>query len=222
MDPGKFIVLEGIDGAGTSTQAELLANWMKERQLPVHLTREPSGGRIGQVIREWLSEPDSSARVGAPAPLSSAAPPMALAQLRDHALALLFAADRLDHLAREIEPQLAQGVHVISDRYILSSLAYQSLACDRDWVAEINREARPADFTILLDLPAAQAMKRVAKRDTKRELFEKIEVQEKVRKLYLDAVRRLSDEQAVVVLDGSKAVEAVFQAIIKNVEPMLK
>jgi dTMP kinase len=216
MDPGKFIVLEGIDGAGTTTQAELLANWMRERKLPVHLTREPSGGRIGRVIREWLSEPDSNARLG------SAAPPMALAQLRDHALALLFAADRLDHLAREVESQLAQGVHVVSDRYILSSLAYQSLACDREWVAEINREARPADITILLDLPAAQAMKRVAKRDTKRELFEKIEVQEKVRKLYLDAVRRLSDEQAVVVLDGSKAVEAVFQAIIKNVEPMLK
>ena len=117
MDPGKFIVLEGIDGAGTSTQAELLANWMKERQLPVHLTREPSGGRIGQVIREWLSEPDSSARVGAPAPLSSAAPPMALAQLRDHALALLFAADRLDHLARELRlRQVARQRSFADDR----------------------------------------------------------------------------------------------------------
>jgi len=210
MEPGKFIVLEGIDGAGTSTQAELLANWMRERKLPVHLTREPSTGRIGQVIREWLAEP-ADLRVGAPATL-----------LRHHALALLFAADRLDHLAREVEPQLAQGVHVVSDRYLLSSLAYQSLACDRDWVAEINREARPADLTILLDLPAEQAMKRVVSRERKPELFEKLEVQEKVRKLYLETVRQLSSDQAVVVLDGGKGIEEVFQALVKTVEPVFK
>jgi len=217
MESGKFIVLEGIDGAGTSTQAELLANWMRERKLPVHLTREPSTGRVGQVIRERLAEPASSARVGSPAPL-----PPAAHQLPDHALALLFAADRLDHLAREVEPQLAQGVHVVSDRYLLSSLAYQSLACDRDWVAEINREARPADLTILLDLPAEQAMKRVVSRERKPELFEKLEVQEKVRKLYLETVRQLSSDQAVVLLDGGKGIEEVFQALVKTVEPVLK
>jgi len=216
MDPGKFIVLEGIDGSGTTTQAELLANWMKERKLPVHLTHEPSDGRIGRMIREWLSEPVSNARVESPAPLVAPAP-----LLRDHALALLFAADRLDHLACEIAPQLAQGVHVVSDRYLLSSLAYQSLACDRDWVVEINREARPADLTLLLDLPAEQAMKRVVGRDKKPELFEKLEVQEKVRKLYLDVVRQLSSDQAVVVLDGAKAVEEVFQLIVKNIAPVL-
>ena len=216
MDPGKFIVLEGIDGAGTTTQAELLANWMRERKLPVHLTREPSTGRVGQVIRERLSEPANSARVGAPAPLGAPA-----TLLRHHALALLFAADRLDHLALEIAPQLAQGVHVVSDRYLLSSLAYQSLACDREWVAEINREARPADLTILLDLPAEQAMKRVVSRERKPELFEKLEVQEKVRKLYLETVRQLSSDQAVVVLDGAKSVEEVFQLIVKNVKPVL-
>ena len=218
MEPGKFIVLEGIDGAGTTTQAERLAQWLRGRGLKVHLTREPSTGRVGQVIREWLAEPESGARLG------SAAPPEAetsIVQLRHHALALLFAADRLDHLAREVEPQLSQGIHVVSDRYLLSSLAYQSLACDRDWVAEINREARPADLTILLDLPAEQAMKRVSRRDKQPELFEKIEVQEKVRQLYLDTVRELASEQAVVVLDGSKGIEEVFQAICKTVEPIL-
>ncbi|OGP56153.1 MAG: dTMP kinase [Deltaproteobacteria bacterium RBG_13_61_14] len=210
MEPGKFIVLEGIDGAGTTTQAERLAQWLRGRGLKVHLTREPSTGRVGQVIREWLAEPTLGAQVPPPALL-----------LRDHALALLFAADRLDHLAREVEPQLAQGIHVVSDRYLLSSLAYQSLACDRDWVAEINREARPADLTTLLDLPAEQAMQRLSRRDKQPELFEKIEVQEKVRQLYLDTVRELANDQAVVVLDGSKGIEEVFQAICRTVEPIL-
>jgi len=210
MEPGKFIVLEGIDGAGTTTQAEKLAEWIRGQGGKVHLTREPSAGRVGQVIREWLAEPAADLRVRAPATL-----------LRDHALALLFAADRLDHLAREVEPQLKQGVHVVSDRYLLSSLAYQSLACDRDWVAAINREARPADLTILLDLPVEQAMKRVRKREKKPELFERSEVQEKVRQLYLETVRELSSDQAVVVLDGAKGIEGVFQAVLKTVEPIL-
>jgi len=59
MEPGKFIVLEGIDGAGTTTQAERLAQWLRGRGLKVHLTREPSAGRVGQVIREWLRKFDS-------------------------------------------------------------------------------------------------------------------------------------------------------------------
>ena len=205
MDSGKFIVLEGIDGAGTSTQAARLAAWIQEQGKPVHLTSEPSAGAIGKVIRQWLADP----------------PPEPGAGLLPHALALLFAADRLEHLAREVEPQLAAGVHVVSDRYLLSSLAYQSLDCDYDWVAELNREARPADLTILLDLPAELAMKRAAQRAKKPELFEKLEVQEKVRRLYLEAVRRLSADQPVVVLDGGASIAEVFQAVVKTVKPVL-
>lgn len=208
MEPGKFIVLEGIDGSGTTTQAAKLAEWMQGKNLEVHLTREPSAGRVGQLLREWLSEPMEEP------PLTGGA------HLREPALALLFAADRLDHLAREVEPQLSRGRHVVSDRYVLSSLAYQALTCDRDWVAQINREARPADLTILLDVPAEQAMKRLSQRERRPERFEKIEVQEKVRRLYLETVRRLAADQAMVVLDGSGAVEEVFQAVLKTVSPL--
>src|SRR4051794_5711725 len=104
MTAGKLIVLEGIDGAGTTTQAQRLGKHFGAR---VHVTREPSDGAAGILIRQILR--------GEYHPY-------------DHtALALLFAADRLDHLKREIEPQLQKGVHVISDRYVISSLVYQSL-----------------------------------------------------------------------------------------------
>src|SRR4051812_35922446 len=104
---GRLIALEGVDGAGTTTQAQRLAVLLGAR---AHVTREPSGGPLGQLLRQLLS--------GAHADLDPAA------------VALLFAADRLDHLSREVEPALARGQHVITDRYLLSSLAYQTVDGD--------------------------------------------------------------------------------------------
>src|SRR3989442_1021120 len=100
---GRFIVLEGIDGAGTTTQTVELSVALRKDGRKVVVTREPSGRWVGQLIREVL--------VG-----QKMFPPAAVA--------LLFAADRLDHLEREIKPALAGGEDVISDRYLLSSLAY--------------------------------------------------------------------------------------------------
>src|SRR5574341_1198614 len=91
-----LIALEGIDGAGTTTQAALLCDWLRGMGTRVHRTQEPSAGPIGQLLRLLLRGP---------------------LRVDPAAVALLFAADRLDHLAREIEPQLASGAHVVTDRY---------------------------------------------------------------------------------------------------------
>jgi dTMP kinase len=206
MADGRFIVIEGIDGAGTTTQSHRLAEWMREKGMPFHLTMEPSSGAVGSLIREYLAGgrelPDR--------------------HLGAHTLALLFAADRLDHLAREVEPKLREGVHVISDRYLLSSLAYQSLECDTGWVQGINREARPPDLTLLLDLDAEISMKRIGGRYLWPELFEELGSQKRIRELYLQQVRELYSEQIIIVIEGAGSIEDVHKSVVKEVSLFLE
>lgn len=207
MKEGMFIVVEGIDGAGTSTQAVLLAEWFAACGLAAHRTWEPSGGRVGGLIREYLSGavevPDVDRHY--------------------HVLALLFAADRLDHLAREVEPRLREGIHVISDRYLLSSLAYQVLHCAPEWVAAINAEVRKPHLTFLLDLPVDIAMERLSRRSffTATEIYETAEQLEKIRGLYLQAVRELAVDQEIVVIDGRPGPGDVHRAILAQLTPRL-
>jgi len=212
MELGKFIVFEGIDGSGTSTQAELLAKWIRSQGLKVLLTNEPSSGQIGQLIRKLLANQSSEVEN----------------DLLDYSLALLFAADRLDHIYREILPKLRKGYIIISDRYSLSSLAYQTLKCEWKWVEKINKEAIPADLIILLDLDAEKAIARIIKRNNKIELFmkeqeiyEKIEIQKKVRQLYLEAVKKLSEKNEIIVLDGSKNINQIHKEVIQIVKPYI-
>jgi dTMP kinase len=140
-----FIVLEGIDGAGTTTQTERLVAHLRGLGRKAMPTGEPSTGPVGRLLRELLLGQHQLAE-GAP--------------INGATMALLFAADRLDHLQREIEPLLASGHDVISDRYLLSSLAYQAEETDRAWVTSLARGVRPPDLTILIDLPVEVAAER--------------------------------------------------------------
>ncbi len=164
LNRGKLIVFEGIDGAGTTTQAKLLGQWMEKRGLSTHLTAEPTQGIIGKHIRQLLS--------GNTEPVDPAC------------LALLFAADRLDHLTAEVNPKLDQGTHVVMDRYVYSSLAYQSLQCDLPWVAHINSHAPEPDLIIYLRIGASLAQKRLQSRGQPEEIFEKLNLQERIAKQY--------------------------------------
>ena len=206
MEPGKFIVLEGIDGAGTTTQAKLLYQSLLKKGISVQLTAEPSTGPIGSLIRKYLKGEEKFAE----------------RHLGAHILALLFAGDRIDHLSREIFPALEQGKVVISDRYLLSSLAYQSLECELNWVSVINREAPPPDLTVLLDCPAEIALKRIEQRYLWPELFENLEVQKKVREKYLKLARQLYSDLRIVVIDASRPIEEVSREIIREVSNFLE
>lgn len=207
MKPGMFIALEGIDGAGTTTQTAMLAEWFASQGHPVHPTWEPSQGRVGRLLREYLA-----GTVDVPDP-----------DRHYHCLALLFAADRLDHLAREVEPRLKRGENVVSDRYVLSSIVYQSLHCNQEWVKQINLEAMRANVTFLLDLPVETAMERLAMRNlfTASEIYETEEQQKKIRELYKRAARDLYSEQEIVVIDGGAEPEAVHRQVLVQLEPRL-
>jgi dTMP kinase len=209
---GRFIVVEGLDGAGTTTQAERLADWLRARGRRVELTAEPSRGPIGALIRQVLS-----GRIGGGAEGS----------FDPAALALLFAADRRDHLATEVEPCLAKGCDVVSDRFTLSSLAYQAVALSgrgarravgdpMGWVAQLNQMARPPDLTIFLEVPAAVALRRRRAASAARELFEVPAFQRQVASAYAEALRRVrAAGERVALVDGGRPVEIVAAAVTR-------
>lgn len=206
---GRFIVLEGVDGAGTTTQARRLEAWLRGRGEVVHVTREPSDGPIGTLIRQVLT-----GRV-------VAGPPSIPAPLRGESVALLFAADRLDHLQSEIEPLLARGVHVVSDRYVLSSAAYQSLDAPLEWVQAINRYAPAPDLTILLRVAPEVALARIAEARTSTDRFERIEMQRHVAATYERVAAELSPDR-VLVLDGEASPDEVAAAICFRVARLVQ
>jgi dTMP kinase len=195
MTSGKLIVLEGIDGAGTTTQLARVARHYGER---VYATHEPSDGPVGMLVRQILR--------GEHAPFDHAA------------LALLFAADRRDHLAREIEPRLADGMHVVTDRYLISSLVYQGRFIDADVVRAINRGMRPADLTLFIQVPANVAAGRRETRGAPDELFDPIELQRAVAAAYSEEAERLSAEQHVQVVDGTQPPDQVLARVVASID----
>lgn len=201
---GRFIVLEGIDGAGTTTQSRLLCDWLRSIGRRVLPTREPSDGPIGHMIRAILSGRlvvRDSAAAGA----------RRVRALDPAAIALLFAADRLDHLDSEVQPALGRGIEVVSDRYYHSSLAYQSQDCPMPWVQHINRRAMAPDVTYLLDVPVRVGARRRGGRLV-RDLFENDAFQLRVERAYR-SLRRLLPEEDIVVLDGTRSVEEIQSCI---------
>jgi dTMP kinase len=205
---GRFLVLEGLDGAGTTTQAARLGDWLEGRGRKVHLTAEPSRGPIGTQVRHVLSGRLRGAGGG---------------EFDPRALALLFAADRLDHWESEIRPRLDEGTDVVSDRYVLSSLAYQAIATgDPEWVAAINGRAPPPDLTLFLEVRPAVALRRRYAATAEREIFEVPAFQRRVHRAYGRALDRIeSAGQRVVRLDGEEPVEGVTAAIARAVGKIL-
>ena len=211
MIEGKFIVLEGIDGCGTTTQAALLGKWHREHGLPVLVTHEPTDGPIGSVIHQILTN-----RVVVPGFAGVHAPSWTT-------MALLFAADRLDHLESTIHPNLRDGVTVISDRYDLSSLAYQSVAesvdtasPEVDWVRVLNSKARRPDLTIVLDVAHEVAARRREERAWTAQLYEENSLQEILVRTYKEAERLLPGDR-IVHVDGNLDIQVVHTAVVDAV-----
>jgi dTMP kinase len=202
-DAPLFIVLEGIDGSGTTTQLERLAAHLRGRGRQVLATREPSTGPIGRLLREILLgqhlNPDGT-------------------RLDGRAMALLFAADRRDHLTREIEPALVAGFDVVSDRYLLSSLAYQALEADRTWVEHLAEGVRVPDLTFLLDIDVRTAARR---RQQAARVTERYDADQTLT-LVAENYRQLaSNRPGVLTIDASGTIDEVERALIADVELVL-
>lgn len=203
MATGRFIVLEGIDGAGTTTQTARLAQRLKSEGVLVRTTREPSDGPVGVIIRQILE----GRIVGA----GGLAPGWAT-------MALLFAGDRMDHVEAEIEPFVRQGGVIISDRYDASSLAYQSVSSGRggadavEWIRSLNRYARRPELTIVLDIAPETAAARRLERGEAAQLYEQNEVQRALSVFYKDLQRHMPNDR-VAVIDGSGTIDAVAERV---------
>jgi dTMP kinase len=197
---GRLIVLEGLDGAGTTTQARRLVDHLTARRQRAHLTREPSDGPVGRLIREMLT--GSHAIAGE--------------RLSQGTFGLLFAADRLDHLQREVEPQIAAGAIVVSDRWYHSSLAYQGTGADRDWIATLNARARRPDVTVFLKVRPEVAAKRRAAAGRTQELFEQLDMQREVDAGYRATIAELiAAGETIEIVDGELTEDQVFAAVVR-------
>lgn len=205
---GRFVVLEGIDGAGTTTQTSLLVAALRKRGYATRATREPSDGPIGTMIRQVLA-----GRFVLP---GGKAPNWAT-------MALLFAADRLDHVEAEIEPLLENGGIVVSDRYDASSLAYQSVTSGRggpeavEWIRALNRHAIRPDVIVVVDVPADTAATRREARGEAAQLYEQNEVQQSLAAFYRDLGVHMPNDR-VVVVSGTGSVEDVHARILEAIE----
>ena len=208
---GRFVVFEGLDGAGTTTQMHLLATALRSRGQEVLTTGEPSGGPIGRLLREALGSRISE-RTDGRFPAAS--------------IALLFAADRHDHLKNEIEPALDAGITVICDRFDYSSLAYQGQENDPDWVSAINRSLLRPDLVLLVQVTAEVAASRRATRNSVPEIYEVDDFQRRVVLAYADIARHRAGDP-IVTIDGERdrvevgrsCLEA-FDARLVSLKPM--
>jgi dTMP kinase len=199
---GRFVVLEGIDGAGTTTHVARLAERLRQMRVPVRATREPSDGPVGTLVRQVLS-----GRVVVP---GGRAPGWAT-------MALLFAADRMDHVESDIEPFVGEGGVMLSDRYDASSLAYQSISsgAEKDaleWIRSLNRYVRRPDLTIVLDVTPEIAAERRLQRGEAAQLYEQNEVQRALAAFYRDLAKHMPKDR-IVVIDATGTVDEVHARI---------
>jgi dTMP kinase len=200
---GVFIALEGIDGSGTTTHADRLVTALRRSGLCVELTCEPSQGPIGQLLRKLLGAVEDR-------------PP-----LRWSTLALLFAADRAHHVEATILPALQRGCWVVSDRYVLSSLVYQSTSAADDegalaWIVALNSRVLRPDLTVVLDVSPEVAEQRRRSRAGAPDIFDDCGTQQRLAQAYAGAERLVPGDRLVHV-DGDDAIERVAERIFSAV-----
>ncbi|MGC8587354.1 MAG: dTMP kinase, partial [Candidatus Micrarchaeia archaeon] len=174
-----FIVFEGIDGAGKTIQAKILYERLNGMGVKASLTKEPTDGPVGKLIRK-----NASGVAGSFIKVEKkiAKKDIDGTLVNQFAMQALFVSDRLYHIEQFIEPELAAGHVVISDRYMLSTIAYGMAAgISRKWLVTLNRGLIEPDITLLLDLDVKTALERIGARRSTKELFEKAEFLSRVR-----------------------------------------
>jgi dTMP kinase len=202
---GTFVVFEGGEGAGKSTQVNALADALRADDREVVVTREPGATEIGQRIRSLVLGKQSS--------------------LSPRAEALLYAADRADHVATVVRPALARGAVVISDRYVDSSLAYQgagrTLPADEvSWLSSWATGGLRPDLVVLLDVPPEVGLGRVARRGSADRLeSESTAFHERVRYAFLDLAA--GDPKRYLVLDATRPADEITAAVVERVSEVL-
>jgi len=185
---GIFICVEGLDGCGKTTQTKLLVERLKKKGYDAIYTAEPGRGKIGEFIKKYCLHGET--------------------RVSSIVEALLFAADRFEHVEKEVIPALSEGKLVVSDRYAYSSLAYQGAAgLDLEWIGKINEHAIRPDLAIFIDVEPETVIQRLKPR---RSIMENLETQRKVREVYMKFV----EKEELAKIDGNKSKQEVADDIL--------
>lgn len=201
---GHFFVFEGIDGCGKSTQIHLLKEHIEQQGVRCMETKEPTDGPVGSLIHQCMTGRTSA---------------------DEYTLAALFAADRLDHLRNATDglcEKINQGVNVISDRFVLSNYAYQSVQIPLEWLIQLNSQAtgllRP-DYHIFIDVAPDVSMERMAAGRFHTERYETKEQLTKIRQRYFELFDRLGEQESILIIDGNRPVQVIAEDIWEHVSP---
>ena len=192
-----FIVLEGIDGAGTSTQIKRLVQTNPQKYIA---TAEPTSGPTGKFLRQMLAGDF---------------------HVDERTNAYLFAADRCEHIFGEggVKELCESGKVVVSDRYFFSSLAYQSVSCGLDLPQLLNSPFPLPEYLFFFDINPEVSLARVNNRNGQKEIYENIEAQKKIAALYEKVISMyendpdLREEMKIIRIDASKSIEDISQII---------
>lgn len=188
---GFFVCLEGLDGCGKTTQTKLLVESLKDKGYAAIYTVEPTHGKIGSFIRKYCLHGET--------------------RVSNIVEALLFAADRFQHVEKEVAPALNEGKIVVSDRYVYSSLAYQGAAdLDLKWIKKINEHAINPGLAVFIDVEPETVIQRFKQ---KQSVMENLETQRKVREVYMKFV----ENGELVKVDGNRSRQEVADDILSAV-----
>lgn len=186
---GFFICVEGLDGCGKTTQTKLLVRRLRRKRYDAIYTAEPSRGKIGKFIKRHCLHGEK--------------------RVSSIIEALLFAADRFEHVEDVIVPAIGKGKIVVSDRYVYSSLAYQGTAgLDLEWIEKVNEHAIHPDLAFFIDVKPEIVVKRLK---PKKSVMENLQTQQKVREVYMKFV----ENGELVKIDGNGSVQEVAESILK-------
>ena len=206
QNKGCFFAFEGIDGCGKSTQARRFAARMRGSGLCVAETCEPTDLPVGRLLRAYLAGTHKA---------------------EDKVLAMLFAADRLDHLLQPEKGVLAQldkGIHVVSDRYYLSNYAFQSRRLPLEHVRMLNAHsveiAKPTCH-VFIDVSPETALARITQNRSSQELYETLEMLTAVRNSYFNIMPRLQDEETIIIINGERDEAEIADSIWKSLSDTL-
>lgn len=203
---GRFLVFEGIDGSGKSTQIQRIHHRLTRNKQSVVSTFEPTDGPVGSLIRKMLS-----GRV----------------ETDQLTIASLFAADRTDHLVNRkngVKAMVDKGRIILCDRYYFSSYAYHAQYMDMDWVIQANslnaNILRPT-ATLFIDVDPDICLERIMANRDSLDMYEKIDILKRVRDNYFLAFERLKDQEKVIIVNGNESPARVEENIWKVIQQLL-
>ncbi|MXX98482.1 MAG: dTMP kinase [Gammaproteobacteria bacterium] len=200
----KFITLEGLEGAGKSTQTAEIADYLRGKGLEVYITQEPGGTQLGEKIRQWLLDPEH--------------------RISEMTELLLFYAARVQHIEQQIKPALQEGRWVVCDRFIDSSYAYQGggRGIPLDYIEKLNRlsVSITPDLTLLLDIKPKHIWQRIDIDNRDRFERENTAFFQRVRNSYLQCAG--DNPERIRIIDAEQSIAQVAQTIIEQLEPLIE